>query len=256
MLLKVIEGVQAVEDLPLAHLRVGGLSALLVADVHLGFEEYMASRGVYLPKRQLRQAIEIIERGLSVVDADTLIVVGDVKHLFDKLGRRESKDLHEFLSYATKRFAKVILIRGNHDNFVYPVSKRYGNVELQESLVVGDVMLAHGHKALEIPEGVKAVVMAHEHPSLSLRDPVVGHVVRLPCFLLVPLKNGKHALVLPAAGAYQSGTPISVSPHAYLSPLIVSMGVLGEAKPFAIVGGEGVFELPRLSVIEELLAPT
>lgn len=253
MLYEIYNSVYGVDDLPIAYLSVNGLKALLIADIHLGFEEYMATKGVYVPRMQLRKAVEIIEKALNTVDVDTLIIVGDVKHLFDKLGRRESKDLHEFLLYAKKKFSKVILVRGNHDNFIYSLSQRYG-VEFLEVLELNGILFVHGHKRIELGGNNNLVIMGHEHPSIALKDPVTEAVTKLPCFLKIPLSNGATAIVLPAAGAYQTGTSVSTSPESYLSPIVKKYGILRNAKPFAVVEGEGIFELPTLSAIEDLIA--
>ncbi|MCC6045779.1 MAG: metallophosphoesterase [Ignisphaera sp.] len=252
MLYKIHENLFAVEDLPLAYLALSDNKALLLADIHLGFEEYMATKGVFLPRLQLKKVIEVIERGLSTINADTLIIVGDVKHLFDKLGRRESKDLGEFLTYVKKKFNRVVLVRGNHDNFVYSLSMRYG-VEFYENFQLSSILFIHGHKDFQL-NGFSLVIMGHEHPSIVLKDPVTEVVAKFPCFLKVPLQNTSTLVILPAAGAYQSGTAVSTSVESFLSPIVKKYGVLREAIPYAIVESEGVYELPTLAAIEGLLA--
>uniref|UniRef100_A0A7J3QEJ9 Metallophosphoesterase n=1 Tax=Ignisphaera aggregans TaxID=334771 RepID=A0A7J3QEJ9_9CREN len=251
MLYELYPGISAIYDIPAIYLEK--FKAVAIADIHLGFEEYMAEKGVYLPRMQLKKAIEYIEKSLSIVKAETLIIVGDVKHLFDRLGRRESKDLNEFFTYSTKRFSKVILVRGNHDTFVYSISKRYG-IELYEKLELENIVFIHGHKDILDNKNFEFIVMAHEHPSISLKDPTTGYSIKFSCFLLTPLKNGLKALVLPAAGLYQSGTPVSTSPESYLSPILKEKALLGDAKPYAIVENDGVYELPILSAIEDLLS--
>jgi hypothetical protein len=248
--------VYAVDDLPVAYLDHPKLRAVLIADIHLGFEEYMATKGVFLPRYQLKRATEIVDHVASSVNVDTLVIVGDIKHLFDKLGRRESKDLAEFVTYIKKRFSRVVLVRGNHDNFVYSFSQRYG-VEFYESLAVDDVLIVHGHKEADL-SGYKLVIMGHEHPSIAIKDPVTEVVSKLPCFLKIPLRVNQElattAVVLPAAGAYQAGTAVSTSPESFLSPIIRKYAVLEEAIPYAIVEKESVYELPPLKDIERLLA--
>ncbi|MEM2221337.1 MAG: metallophosphoesterase [Ignisphaera sp.] len=251
MLYELYPGIFAISDIPAVYLEK--FRAIAIADIHLGFEEYMAEKGIYLPRMQLRKVLEYIERCLNTVKADTLIIVGDVKHLFDRLGRKESRDLGEFFTYTTKRFSKVALIRGNHDTFVYSISKRYG-IEVHEKLKIEDILLIHGHKDVSEEKDIELLIMAHEHPSISLRDPVTTYSTKFPCYLLTPLKNGIKAMVLPAAGLYQSGTPVTTSPEGYLSPILKNRALLADAKPYAIVENDGVYELPKLSAIEDLLA--
>ncbi len=250
MLTKLFEDIYAVHDLPIAYVK--SFRTLLIADLHLGFEEEMAMKGITLPRIQLRKILEYIEKALRYVDnVHRLAIVGDVKHIFGKLGKIESKELREFFQFVSGIFSEVVLVRGNHDIFVYSIAKKFG-VEVVDELWLGNVFVIHGHK--QIPRDVYAniVIMAHEHPSIVLRDSIQTSL-KLPCFLLVPLKRGYPALVLPACGVYQSGTAISTQNQVYLSPILRVEGVLEDAIPFAIVEGEGVYRLPRLRDLEELM---
>ena len=246
---ELVEGLVAVEDLPMLFIR--GARMLVFADLHLGFEEDMAEKGIFLPRVQLRKALEAIERGLEVTQPDAVVIAGDVKHIFSRLGRYEMRELRELFEFLTRRVGKVYLVRGNHDNFVAPIARRFG-VEIVNELWLGDVLVVHGHRPL--PEGAKprVVVMGHEHPSVALRDSL-GSVAKIPCFLTMPLKRGSRLVVLPALGIYQSGTSVSLQRDSYLSPVIKEEGVLEEAVPFAVLEDEGVYELPPLKLIEDLL---
>ncbi len=248
-MIELVSGVYAVLDLPMVFIQ--RFRSLVLADIHLGFEEDMASKGVFLPRVQLKKVMEFIERGLEVTNARNLIIAGDVKHHFEKLGRREARDVKEFFNFARQRFDRVMLVRGNHDTFVYSISRRYG-VEVYDKLWMGDILIVHGHRELEPSDRPRLVIMGHEHPSIALRD-TLGSLAKLPCFLLVPLKRGCRALVLPAAGIYQSGTAVSSARDSFLSPIIRTEGILEDAQPFALIEGEGVFELPKLSAIEDLM---
>ena len=248
-MVRLVDGVYAVSDLPMVYIPY--FSVLVIADIHLGFEEDMASKGVFLPRVQLKKAMEFIEKGLAETRARVLVIAGDVKHHFEKLGKREARDVREFFSFVTKLFDKVILVRGNHDTFIYGISKRYG-IEVYDKLWLNDILVVHGHRELDPKDKPKIVIMGHEHPSISIRD-TLGSLTKLPCFLVVPLKRSSTAIVLPAMGIYQSGTAISTSRDSYLSPILRTEAILEEAQPFAIVENEGVFELPKLRAIEDLI---
>ncbi|NPA96357.1 MAG: metallophosphoesterase [Crenarchaeota archaeon] len=249
---KLTRGLYAIHDLPAAF--IPRYSAILVADIHLGFEEEMASKGIFLPRMQVKRAAEVIQRCLELTSARRLIIVGDLKHLFERLGRREAKDVREFLERVVPMFRSVVLIRGNHDTFVYIRLREFG-VDVVDELLIDDMLIVHGHRRPSIDGGYSILVMGHEHPSIAIRDPL-GTVAKLPCFLVVPLSNGATAVVLPALGMYQSGTSVSTSPEAYLSPILRSLAILEEAKPYAIVEGEGAYELPKLGLIEGFLQAT
>jgi len=250
MLYRLFGGVYAVADLPVVY--IPRFKALVMADVHLGFEEDAASKGIYLPRLQLSRAFEILDKALSYVDPLMLIVAGDVKHRFEKLGKKEAKDLREFLEVASKKFKRIVIVRGNHDTFLLSICRKLG-IELYDALWLEHILVVHGHRELDIGAGFDLVIMGHEHPSITLKEPGLGYGMKFPCFLLAPLSRGGYVLVLPAVGVYQSGTSVSTSPDVYLSPILSKEALLEDAKPFIIVENEGVAELPRLKVIEDML---
>ncbi|MEM4514062.1 MAG: metallophosphoesterase [Ignisphaera sp.] len=251
VLYRIYGDVYALADLPAIY--IPKFKAVVIADVHLGFEEDMASKGVFLPRIQLSKTVDVIEKSLSYVDASILVIAGDIKHRFEKLGRKEARDLREFLEVSIKRFRKIVIVRGNHDTYLLTVCKKLG-IDIYDALWLDDILVVHGHKDIRGKKGFSLVLMGHEHPSIALKDPVTGHSTKFPCFLLAPLKKGGYALVLPALGVYQSGTAISTHSESYLSPIMRGEADLENAKPFIIVEGEGIVELPRLKLIEDLMA--
>lgn len=250
MLYKIIENIYAVADLPLIY--ISNFNALVIADIHLGFEEDMAFKGVFLPRIQLNKAIEIVEKAINYVNASILIIAGDVKHRFEKLGKKEAKDLKDFLEFTSKIFKKVVIVRGNHDTYLFSISSRFG-VEVYDKLWLDKILIIHGHKHLDDTDKPEIMIMGHEHPSIAIKDPTTGYSSKFPCFLLLPLKRGGYVVILPASGLYQSGTAVSTSLESYLSPVIREEALINEAKPFVIVEGEGVIELPKIKIVEDLM---
>jgi len=227
--------------------------ALVFADSHLGFEEDMSSKGVFIPRAQLSKLLSMLEEAFSHVAPELLIIAGDVKHIFNKLGRIEKSELDQLFTFIKKHdINEIILVRGNHDNFIKFLAKKY-DVKIIEKLLLGDILIIHGHKEIEYDnEKIKTIIMGHEHPSIALRDNV-GPLVKIPCFLLVPTIHKINLVVLPAAGIYQSGTAVSLIRESYLSPIIREMAVLEEAKPIALIEKEGSIELPPLRLLVDLL---
>lgn len=254
MPLELEPGVQVFAPLPCLYIK--SVKALVFADAHLGFEEDMAGRGVFLPRVQLRGLISVLEEAFDTVDPARVIIVGDVKHKFDNLSRQEAREVGRLFEYLTKeRGVEVHLVRGNHDNYIPTVARKYGVALHDTYLKVDRYLFIHGHTDLPRDDnGYEIVVMGHEHPSLVLRDEI-GSVGKLQCFLSVPLRTGAKAVVLPAAGLYQTGTSVSLSKEAYLSPIIKEHAVLEEAKPIVFDKEVGVLEFPRLGSIADLLAP-
>ncbi len=248
VLTRLIDEVYVVDALPAVY--IATFNVAIIADLHLGFEEEMASKGIYLPKAQLRKAIELLDRISDSVRVEMLVIAGDVKHIFERLGRKEAKDVIQFLSHASTRFPRITIVRGNHDTYIYGVARRFG-IDVCDKLWLGDILIVHGHRELDVNDKPRLVVMGHEHPSIAIRDSI-GAVAKVPCFLVTRLKRGCYAIVLPAAGLYQSGTVITTLRSAYLSPILREEAELEDAIPYALIEEEGVLELPPLKLVEQI----
>lgn len=216
----------------------------IIADLHLGFEEEMARKGIFLPPAQLKRALDVLKAIRKV--ARKVVIAGDLKHQFSRLGKKEEEDVKKFLDAVEKLKLDLILVRGNHDTFVRHLLEERG-FDVVDRLDLGEISIVHGHKDVELNE---VTIMGHEHPSISIRDPV-GTVAKFPCFLKVPV-DGKTVVVLPAVGLYQSGTSVSLSKEGYLSP-ILKRAELEEAVPFVADEEVGVVEFPRLGELADVL---
>ena len=217
----------------------------IIADLHLGFEEEMSKKGIFLPPAQLKRAMEVLKFVSKI--SRTIIVAGDLKHQFGRLGKAERRDVEAFLTTVQENNLKLVLVRGNHDNFVRVVVEDFGFEVVDELDLDGGIKVIHGHKVSELGE---VTVMGHEHPSVALRDPV-GATAKFPCFLKVPSPKGT-VIVLPAVGVYQSGTSVTPNKEAYLSPILKELN-LREAVPYVADPEIGVVELPKLGEMEGML---
>ena len=247
--MEVRPGVELVPGLPVAFLR--DTRTLVLADLHLGFEDDMASKGIHLPRVQYEKAVKLLDEALRRTGAGRVVIAGDVKHVFSRLTWQERTEVGGLFSFLEERVGEVLVVRGNHDNYLAAVAEAYG-VEIVPSLRMGEVLIVHGHVEADVREG-DLVIMGHEHPSIALRDSI-GVVARFPCFLHLPLSSGAEALVLPAAGAYQSGNPVGLDRSNYLSPIVREMGLVERAKPIIVDEEVGLYEFPELSLLGDMLA--
>lgn len=221
---------------------------VIISDLHLGFESAVASEGIYLPRIQLKKAIELIMALSRVTNAYTLVINGDLKHVFEKLTIQEREEITKFLSVAKDTYKEIVLIRGNHDNYITIVTDRFDVPIVPKLSFDEEVVAIHGHEYDDQVLSHKYIVIGHEHPSLRISDEL-GGVLRFSSFLLTPLINGSMALVLPAAGHYQTGNPLSLDSSQYLSPLLKEKGIISEAIPFVLDFGKLTIEFPSLSKI-------
>ncbi|ABM80143.1 metallophosphoesterase [Hyperthermus butylicus] len=253
-LLEIAPGVEVVGDLPAVYVR--RLNALVVADLHLGFEEEAARQGYFIPRVQLLRSLDVVRRGLNETGAEWVIFAGDVKHSFSRLLPSEREELSRLFQFLREeRRVRVTVVRGNHDNYLPIVAERYG-VEVVKELYQDGILVVHGHRKPEgdYPGRVEVVIMGHEHPSLRLRDRL-GFIAKLPAFLVAPYPRLQAALVvLPAVGQYQTGTSVTLSPDTYLSPILREEVDLRKVKPYVLAEELGVLEFPELELLEDLLA--
>jgi putative SbcD/Mre11-related phosphoesterase len=224
---------------------------IVLADLHFGFEEAMSRQGVFLPRLQLKKIQKIIIKIRNILDARRLIVNGDIKHDFSRLLRSEKVETAKFLKTTFDAgFEEVIVVRGNHDNYIGPIIRNLGG-EFVEELTLGNILITHGHKRLDKSDFEDIIIIGHEHPSISVS--IGGLRAKFPALLVIPRTDGGFIIVLPAAGAYQTGNSVTLDRSSYLSPIVREVGVIEEMKPVIVDEKEGTIVLPKLSLLNTLL---
>ena len=180
------------ELLPQKGLRIG--NSIVIADLHIGYEESMAKEGIYLPK-VFKQMLDSIVALLREERPKRLIINGDLKHSFIPL-RREKFELKAFFEHTLPFVEEVIVVRGNHDVGISWV--RELGVEIVDEIDIKGWKIVHGHKLVE---GEKFII-GHEHPAIRLRDEV-GALIKVPIFLV-----GETLIVLPAFSPWAYGNDV------------------------------------------------
>ncbi len=220
-------------------------SSLIISDTHLGYEDSMASQGVYLPRLQLKRVKEVINEGIKA-GAKRVIIDGDLKHVFEKLTRGERVEVTSLIKFTLDAGIKdLIIVRGNHDTFVTPLLKDFGVEVVEDYLDLGNgIIVTHGHKSLDSMGSSSTVIIGHEHPSLEIN--AGGAKIKLQVLLKAPMREGGQIIVLPAVSLYQTGTSVTPSPESYLSPIVKEHADLPHAVPIVIDKELGIIELPQL----------
>ncbi len=215
-------------------------NTLIFADLHLGFEEAVArgldysshktgyAVGMFIPKIQLKRILEILRRVFNNVRPKRIIINGDLKHAFDRLLRQERKEVRILLDFLLENDVdEIIVVRGNHDNYLPLVLKDYG-IDLVKEYVLKiggkNILFTHGHIDVDI-DNYDCIVIGHEHPSLRCFGSY-----RFPVYLVMPYNKQKYIIVLPASGPYHPGTHVSLNRDDYLSPIVKKHGRLDLAR--------------------------
>lgn len=215
-------------------------NSLILADLHIGFEEAMVREGHYIPKL-LDGLISSLRSILEREKPRRLIVDGDLKHSFVPM-KREMRELRAFFEGIEGLVDEIILVLGNHD--VGVLWLRELGVEIIDELELSGWKLVHGHK---LEEGERFII-GHEHPAIRLRDEV-GATIKVPAFL-----EGEELIVLPAFSPWAYGNDVTreiVSPFLRkfdTSKLRVLVPVEGEVLDFGELG-KLVEALRRLSSV-------
>jgi hypothetical protein len=161
---------------------------LVFADLHLGYEEELRKMGMLVPRFQYDEIITHLEKVVSSIKKDgriaRAVINGDLKHVFGRISGQEWSEVVSFLSFLEKHFDETVLVRGNHDAILGPIAGRK-NLSVVEYLFLEKekIYVAHGQKIPDDPDFKKArvVIIAHDHPAVSLRDS--ARTEKVKCFL-------------------------------------------------------------------------
>lgn len=211
------------------------ISAIVVSDIHLGYEDVLAKNGIFLPRVQSKIIYETIDEILDRYMPDKFIINGDLKHEFSKNTMQEWKDVYTLLENITKK-AKAIVVKGNHDNYVANIASKL-KINVYDKFEEGNYVFHHGHKKFKWSN---FAIIGNEHPSVGLRDSV-GSVTKVPCFMY--FKN-ERLIVLPAISIFAGGSDMLKSEP--LSPVLKDINI-NTARIYGLLEPYGVIDLGFLS---------
>src|SRR5204863_149026 len=139
--LEIAKGVEATRDFALL---LRDERALVISDLHLGFEGALAEQGVSIPRFQRRVILERLGQMFDRTKAEQVIIAGDFKHEFSKNLVDEWVEVKQVLRFIRDR-AKPVLVRGNHDNYLATILGDL-NLPLNARADVGGYTIVHGHE--------------------------------------------------------------------------------------------------------------
>ncbi len=197
--------------------------ALIISDVHIGYEEALNKKGYLVPRFQFKEVMKKLENILKNNKVETLIINGDLKHEFGTISETEWRHTLRLLDLANKYVKKIILIKGNHDKVLEPIAKKR-DVEIVDKIEIEDMLIIHGNKLVEIDKKIKTIIIGHDHPALTLTDPPRSENYK--CFLIGSYKR-KKLIVMPSFFLVNEGT--DVLKEELLSPF------LNDIKKFRVI---------------------
>src|SRR2546427_2734992 len=201
--IEVAKGVEATRDFALL---LREERALVISDLHLGFEGALAEQGVSIPRFQRRVILERLGQMFDRTKAEQVIIAGDFKHEFSKNLVDEWVEVKQVLRFLKDRVTPV-LVRGNHDNYLATILGDL-NLSLNARADVGGYTIVHRH---EEGSTLHPIIIGHEHPAVKLKDELRA-VLSVPALPGTERPMGPPAFSPPAPGVHGS-------PYPYLSPI-------------------------------------
>lgn len=196
---------------------------LALADLHLGYEEAMRQAGVMLPETRFDDLLGRLDGVFCALDVSSktplneLILNGDVRHTFGPLNAAEWRELNAFFQEVSPFCKRIVVVEGNHDPTLTAFANRFSKVQTVSQWQQEGWLYTHGDRVPELSSGVTTIVIGHEHPALSLKDPVTGRRERYKTFLQGHFAE-RALWVLPSCNALLQGTDLAK--EGVLSPLL------------------------------------
>src|SRR3989344_3804218 len=116
---------------------------LIVADLHLGYEESLNKKGILIPRSQFRDIYEKLKNILTSNDIRTVIITGDFKHEFGVIHDTERKNIIQIIDLILKHTDKLIILKGNHDITLHYITMKK-DIEILTYYMLGDIFVCHG----------------------------------------------------------------------------------------------------------------
>lgn len=211
--MKLLAGIEAVD----LAVYIRKEDTIIITDLHIGYEQKSRMRGILVPFNQLKELIKRFENILNQLKKDKvkrIVINGDLKHEFGTITSQEWKEIQKFIEFLQSRSEELIIIEGNHDIILEPITKKK-EISLLEYLIINDILVIHGNYIPEhLPRGVKTIIIGHEHPAVSFKDRPSD---KFKCFL-VGKWNRKNLIVLPSFFLIKAGSDITQ--ENFLSPFL------------------------------------
>ena len=198
-----MEIIKGIEIIDLA-LYIKKEKTLVLADFHIGYEEAIAKQGILIPRFQFKDLSQRFENIFKKAKPETIIINGDIKHEFGEISEQEWRETLKLIDYLSEKCKKLILVRGNHDTILGPIAKKR-NIDTAIEYRTNSTLIVHGHKIPKLDKKIKTIIIAHEHPCVSLKEG--PKIEKYKCFLKGKFKQ-KTLIVMPSFNLVTEGTDI------------------------------------------------
>jgi len=153
----------------------GSKKNLIVTDIHIGFENNMASNEIFIGKNStINETIQELSEIIDTVNPDSVILLGDVKSSIKAISRNEWEEVPMFFEEIRKK-CEVILVPGNHDANIQRLVPDNITMISSTGMVEENILLTHGHTMpSENFSHVNRIIMGHLHPIFFHEDSIIN----------------------------------------------------------------------------------
>ncbi|MGM0509531.1 MAG: metallophosphoesterase [Thermoplasmatota archaeon] len=217
--------------------------AIVVADLHIGYESELAEKGVNLPSKT-KEMIDSISQIIRENKARRLIINGDLKHNIPRGTWQEYKEIPEAIDEWLKIVEEVHIFKGNHDGGIERYLPSEVFVHDPSGAVIDGVGYFHGHAhpKEEVARSDK-IIIAHTHPSVYFLDGL-GRREKKPCWVKMRIfrdndedrklheienigkKETQEVVIMPHFNELLGG--ISINKDGYITPFLKKVSVVEE----------------------------
>lgn len=203
---------------------------LIIADLHIGIEHELRSKGLNIPSRTEKVSESIIELCIEN-SVEKVVLLGDIKHTVPQTSWQELREIPE-LFRALLDVCKVHVGVGNHDSNLEKLAPRDVKFHPASGFVLDEVGFFHGHSwPSKDVMSCKRVVMAHVHASITFIDEL-GARHSEQCWLRGGFFKEKvrdrygdslpELIIMPAFNTLCGGTPLNAlrAKDEFLGPLL------------------------------------
>lgn len=210
----------------------------VLGDLHLGYESALEEEGMYIPRMNTESIRDAINSVLSEYEPKRVVLLGDIKHDFKRSKREAKAEVMRIIELLTEA-SDVIVVKGNHDNFLQNILSEVG-LMAADHVDMGGFRMEHGH----VDSGRRPVIIGHEHPSVRIPGAMSGGM-KIHCFVHQK-KDG--VIVLPPFSPFSAGNDLAIDGKCIMAPALS-----GSDYPDADIYGVSEVGIMKLGKLKDVM---
>ncbi len=183
---------------------------VVLGDLHLGYESALEEEGMYIPRMNTQSIRDAINEILSEYEPRRVVLLGDIKHDFKRSKREAREEVRKIVDLLLEA-ADVIVVKGNHDNFLQNILSDMGLMAV-DHIDIGGFRMEHGH----VDSQVRPVIIGHEHPSVRIPGVMSGGM-KIHCFVH---QKEDGVIVLPPFSPFSAGNDLVLDGKCIMAPAL------------------------------------